>query len=182
MSLVMPACGCYASSRIRFTVHSRCFPLIGCLISGLDITSEILSFSSKCLYVVVLFHFEKAELALEGIRQFYVAGEIGAMKLDTFSDLHVTLRFGSSGFPCCWPRFDMRVHSRYLEMDAQGTLEYWSESNLAKKLESVNARKWMTDFEKFKLVCLFFCCVNVEGGALRVRRPLSLPFFLLLCS
>ena len=34
------------------------------------IVSEILSFSSKCLYVVVLLHFGKAEFALEGIRQF----------------------------------------------------------------------------------------------------------------
>ena len=53
--------------------------------------------------------------------------------------------------------------SLYLGMDAQGTLESWSESNLAKKPESLNARKWMVDFKKFKLGCLDFCCVNVDG-------------------
>ena len=38
-----------------------------------------------------------------------------------------------------------------------------SESNLVKNLESVNARKWTIEFEKFKLGCLDFCCVNVKG-------------------
>eukprot|EP00450_Noctiluca_scintillans_P038987 CAMPEP_0194477086 /NCGR_PEP_ID=MMETSP0253-20130528/871_1 /TAXON_ID=2966 /ORGANISM="Noctiluca scintillans" /LENGTH=144 /DNA_ID=CAMNT_0039316013 /DNA_START=62 /DNA_END=496 /DNA_ORIENTATION=+ len=37
-------------------------------------------------------------------------------------------------------------------LDAQGTLKLWTASNMAKKLESANARKWMTDFEKFKLM------------------------------
>ena len=106
----------------------------------------ILSFFSNYLYVDVLLHFVKAELTLEGIRQFYVAGEIEEWKLDTFCDLHETPRYGSSGFPVCLPRFGMRVHSGCLVVVAQ-----------------VNARKWMTDFEKFKLVCLDFCCVNVEG-------------------
>ena len=33
-SLAMWACACHASSMIRFTVHSCCFPLIGCLVCG----------------------------------------------------------------------------------------------------------------------------------------------------
>ena len=66
-SLVMPASGCHASSRIRFTLHSICFPLIGCLVPGLWISRQrFLSFSCKCLYVVVLLHFEKVEFAFEG--------------------------------------------------------------------------------------------------------------------
>ena len=99
-----------------------------------------LGFSSEILCAVVLFHFEKAQLALEGIRQFHVDGEIEEMKLDTFCDLHVTPRLGSSGFLVCWPRFGMRVHSRYLGIDAQGTPESWSEWNLAKKLAHVDHR------------------------------------------
>ena len=38
--LFLGASGCHAFSRIRFAVHSRCFPLIGCLVPGLDIASE----------------------------------------------------------------------------------------------------------------------------------------------
>ena len=55
-----------------------------------DIASEILSFSSKCLYVVVLLHFEKVEFALEGIRQFFVDGELKEVKLNTFCVMHET--------------------------------------------------------------------------------------------
>ena len=121
--------------------------------------SDILIFFSNYLYVVVLVHFVKAELALEGIRQFHVAGEIEEIKLDTFCDLHESLRFGSlclprdcwsgklnafcylhetprygsSGFPVCLPRFGMRVHSRCLDWVAHGTLVSWSESCLAQE-------------------------------------------------
>ena len=182
---------------------------------------DMLSFFSNFLYVVVLLHFEKAELASEGIRHFVESGEIEEVKLNTCCDLHETPRCGSSGFPVCSPRFGMRFHARCLGMDAQGTLEFWSESNLAKEtgvcertqvdgqfrkvqagvlvllvlrlgdlahvvsscllvtvwlestiaffpefpnsqsesnlvknLESVNARKWMVEFEKFLFVIL----------------------------
>ena len=37
-----------------------------------------------------------------------------------------------------------------------------SESNLVENLESVNARKWVVEFGKFKLECWDFYCVNVE--------------------
>ena len=125
--------------------------------------SDILSFFSNYLYVSVLL-FVKAELTLEGIRQFHVAVELEKRKLDTFCDLHETRRVGSLGFPpVCWSRFGLRAHSRFLAVFAQGTLISRSESNLAKNLESVNGRKWMVEFEKFKLGCLDFCCVNVEG-------------------
>ena len=128
------ASACHASSRIRFALHSRCCPLIWqVFLLSAAFAPEIFGFSSKFLRVVVLFHFEKAELALEGIRQFFVADEIEEMKLDTFCDLHETLRLGSSGFPVCWPLFGMRVRARCLGMDAQKTIESWSESNLAKE-------------------------------------------------
>ena len=94
---------------------------------------DMLSFFSNYLYVAVLLHFEKTEMTLEGIRQLYAAVEIEEVKLNTFCDLHETPRYGSSGFPVCLPRFGMRVHSRCLGMDAQGNLESWSESNLAKE-------------------------------------------------
>ena len=71
----------------------------------LDVASELLSFSSKCLYVVVLLQFEKAEFASEGIRQFFVDGEIEEVKLNTFCDMHETPWYGSSGFPACLPHF-----------------------------------------------------------------------------
>ena len=126
-----------------------------------DIASEILSFSSKCLYVVVLLHFEKAEFALEGIRQFFVAGEMEEMKWNAFCDVHETPWYGSLCIPRdCWSRFGCRDLPLFLGMDAQGTLESWSGSNLAKKPESVNARKWMVNFAKFKLECLYFWCLD----------------------
>ena len=77
--------------------------------------SVILSFLSNCLYVVVLLHFEKAELALEGIRQFFVAGEIEEVNLNTLCDLHETRRVGSLGIPVCLPRFGLRVHASVSE-------------------------------------------------------------------
>ena len=92
-----------------------------------------MSFSSKCLYVVVLLHIEEVDFALEGIRQFFVDGEIEDVKLNTFCEMHDTPRYGSSGFPVCVPRFALRVHARCLGMDALGTLESWSESNSAKE-------------------------------------------------
>ena len=110
----------------------------------------------------------KAELTLEGIRQFHVAVELEKRKLDTFCDLHETRRVGSLGFPpVCWSRFGLRAHSRFLGMFGQGTLISRSESNLAKNLESVNGRKWMVEFEKFKL--------GVLGLLLRQRGRLSAP-------
>ena len=47
-----------------------------------DVASEILSFSSKCLYVVVLLQFENVEFASEGIRQFFVDGEIDECEIE----------------------------------------------------------------------------------------------------
>ena len=76
---------------------------------------------------------ENAEFALEGIRQFFVAGEIEEVRLKAFCDMHETPWYGSSGFPVCLPRFGLRVHARCLGMVAQGTLESLSESNLAQK-------------------------------------------------
>ena len=98
-----------------------------------DIASEILSFSSKCLFVVVLLHVEKDEFAFEGIRQFFLVGEIEEVRLNAFCDMHETPWYGLSGFPLCLPLFGMRVHARCLGMDAQGNLVSWSESNLAKE-------------------------------------------------
>ena len=88
-------------------MQSRFVPLIGCLVPGLDIASEILSFSSNCLYVVVLFHFEKVEFALEGLRQFFVAGEMEEVTVEGFCDMHETPWYGTSGSAVCLPFFGM---------------------------------------------------------------------------
>ena len=67
-----------------------------------------------------------------------------------------TRRFGSRCIPpVCWSRLGIAFFSVFRISQ--------SESNLAENLESVNARKWMVEFGKYKLGCLFFCCVNVEG-------------------
>ena len=159
-SLAMRVSGCHASSRIRFTVRSRCSLLFGRFVWwAAAFASEISGFSSKFLCAVVLLHFEKAGLALEGIRQFHVAVEIEERKLNTFCDLHETRRVGSSGFPVCWSRFGLRAHSRYLGMVAQGTLISLPESSMAKNLVSVGRIR----IEEFKLGCLDSCCVNVKG-------------------
>ena len=88
----------------------------------------IASFGSRVSFVcatpvVSLLHFVKDEFASEGIRQFFVDGEIEEVKLNTFCDLHETPRYGSSGFPVCLPRFALRVHSRCLDLVAQ---ELWN--------------------------------------------------------
>ena len=59
-----------------------------------DFASEILSFSSKCLNVVVLLHFEKAEFALEGTRHCFDACGIEEVKLNAFCDMHETPWYG----------------------------------------------------------------------------------------
>ena len=59
---------------------------------AVDIASEILSFSSNCLYVGVLLHFEKVEFALDGLRQFFVDGEIEEVKLKHVHETCTRLR------------------------------------------------------------------------------------------
>ena len=142
-------------------MHSRCSLFFGRFVWwAAAFASEISGFSSKFLCAVVLLHFEKAGLALEGIRQFHVAVEIEKRKLDTFCDLRETRRVGSLGFPpVCWSRFGLRAHSRYLGMVAQGTLISLPESNMAKNLVSVGRIR----IEEFKLGCLDSCCINVKG-------------------
>ena len=94
----------------------RRIPQFGCLVSGLWISRQrFLSVSSKCMYVVVLLHFENAEFALEGIRQFFVAGEIEEVKLNAFCDMRETPWYCSSGFPVGLPLFGItRVVSEWM--------------------------------------------------------------------
>ena len=149
----MRASGCHASSRIRFTVSSRCFSLDWLFgLWTVDIVSTILSFLSNCLYVVVLLHLVKAELTQEGLRHFCAAVEIVERNLDPFCDLHETRRVVSRGIPSCllvtvWLERSIAFFSVFLFSK--------SVSNLAGKLESVNARKLMTKFETLKLLCSF---------------------------
>ena len=58
---------------------------------------------------------QKAEFAFEGIRQFFVDGEMEEVKLNTFCVMHETPRYGSSGFPVRLLRFALRVHARVSE-------------------------------------------------------------------
>ena len=128
---------------------------------------EILELTTCVLRVVVLFLVEKFELSLESIFQFFGAIEKEEWNLDTFCDPFETRRVGSLGVPpVCWSRFGMSGHSRYLGMDAQGTLKSWFESNMAKDLESANACRWMTDVGNVQAVVLFL----VEASIRKVER------------
>ena len=131
-----------------------------CLLSAM-IVSEFVGLATVILRFPFLVLFEKAELSLGGIRQFYVGLELEERNLNTFCDLHESQRFGSPCIPRdCWSRFGCRGPPFSLRMVAQGILGSWSESNLAKNLESVNARQWMVEFEKFKLGSLDLWCFD----------------------
>ena len=110
----------------------------------------------------------------------FVGVKLEEWKLDTFRDLHESQRFGLLCMSRdCWSRFGCSGLPLSLGLVAQGTVKSWSVANMAKKLESVNARKGMVDFEKFKQLCSFLL--------FRQRGRLSAPrweplLFLVLCS
>ena len=134
-----------------------------CLLSAM-IAPVFVGLATDILRVPLLVLFEKAEFVIWRYPSVLCRCRVEEWKLDTFCDLHESQRFGSLCIPRdCWSRFGCRGLPLSLGMVVYGTLESWSESNLAKKLESVNERKWIVDFEKFKLGCLYCCCVNVEG-------------------